>query len=222
MEKICVQCDKRFNALLRRRRFCSHRCANRASGIQRGVRDRIEVCCPVCQKKFPYSQRRSKQKKFCSIKCRKVGLRQPKKHTEVVCAFCGKPKDVLRSRLKHKRRFYCNKKCQYAHFGKLAKRNGWWYEHGYKVLYVGKGNGRKEHTLIAEKLLGRRLRKNEVVHHKNKNKSDNRPKNLEVMHRSCHTSMHRWAKYGVEVICRGRIILGDLLESEALPIGISE
>lgn len=53
----------------------------------------------------------------------------------------------------------------------------------------GKGYIR-EHRLVMEKKLGRRLDPEEVVHHINHDKLDNRPENLEVMTLAQHTSSH--------------------------------
>lgn len=47
------------------------------------------------------------------------------------------------------------------------------------------------HRLVAEQMLGRKLRRNEVVHHKNGDTTDDRPENLEVMTRSAHSRLHR-------------------------------
>ena len=48
-----------------------------------------------------------------------------------------------------------------------------------------------EHDLIMECAVGRWLQPNEVVHHKNGIKTDNRLKNLELLTRSEHMSLHR-------------------------------
>jgi len=72
-----------------------------------------------------------------------------------------------------------------------GKEGGFWYENGYKVIYQGNGKGRKEHLLIMEQHIGRKIKPGEVVHHKNGNKLDNRIENLELMSWSDHSKLHR-------------------------------
>lgn len=55
---------------------------------------------------------------------------------------------------------------------------------------VGTKNGRREHREIIEKATGRKLGYNEIVHHKNGNKLDNRLDNLCIMSRSEHSRQH--------------------------------
>jgi len=67
---------------------------------------------------------------------------------------------------------------------------------GYKCFT---DSGKKVHRHVAEMKLGRKLRKGEVVHHKNRNKLDNRRSNLWVFDsQSKHNKTHKKdkKKYG--------------------------
>jgi hypothetical protein len=60
---------------------------------------------------------------------------------------------------------------------------------GYRLKYSG-GRVRLEHHLVVEEALGRLLRPDEMVHHINHDKLDNRLENLQIMTRSEHTRLH--------------------------------
>jgi len=57
--------------------------------------------------------------------------------------------------------------------------------------YKGKRGWRFTHRLIAEKKIGRRLKRDEEVHHRNRNKKDNSFFNLEVMKKEDHNWEHK-------------------------------
>lgn len=61
---------------------------------------------------------------------------------------------------------------------------------GYVRINTGSGTRKDEHIIIAERVLDRPLKKNEVVHHINGNKTDNRNDNLLICTRSYHNWLH--------------------------------
>src|SRR5678815_691184 len=120
------------------------------------------------------------------------------------CADCKKPvNNYLRKPI-----IRCQK-CWHAHMrnhpdehpfyknGKTVTKCGY-------VLVIDRNHPRRnkhndrifEHILVAEKMIGRRLKPSERVHHINHVRSDNRPENLEVMksHKD-HMAKHRLATH---------------------------
>lgn len=76
------------------------------------------------------------------------------------------------------------------------KHKSYYTKEGYKQVYKpnsseARDNGyAAEHRVVASKKIGRPLRENEVVHHCDGNKRNNRPSNLQVMSRSKHWKVH--------------------------------
>jgi hypothetical protein len=70
---------------------------------------------------------------------------------------------------------------------------GWVDARGYRWLYVtenGKRRARREHRVLMEEHLGRKLEPWEVVHHKDGDRANNDLTNLEVMEFGHHTAEH--------------------------------
>ena len=61
---------------------------------------------------------------------------------------------------------------------------------GYKVFKDGDGKWQSVHKRVAEKKVGGKIFKGHEVHHKNGNKLDNRPSNLQVLTKAAHKKIH--------------------------------
>lgn len=161
--KECPFCKKSFSyQISQNRKFCSKNCKDKANYTS------IKKACSFCKKKFLCQPCRLSGHKnvFCSRSCRDSFQRHPRK----LCVVCKKA--CNRARLR-----FCSKKC----FGlfRLNTGDGFISSEGYRIIRVNRLNI-LEHRFVMSQFLGRKLRKDESVHHKNGNRIDNRIDNLEL------------------------------------------
>ncbi len=108
---------------------------------------------------------------------------------ERVCINCGKRYEPTRSNQR-----FCSHKCYSGKFtyqfkGRVGDGRG--YIKIYKPDHPYAVNKKVlEHRLVMEKFLDRYLISNEIVHHINGIKNDNRLENLVLMTRSTHNGLH--------------------------------
>lgn len=147
-----------------------------------------ELICQQCGRAFLRQSWDVKRReaKYCSFGCfneaRKGKPRlEMRRRITKVCLRCGNEFETG-GRAGKVTKIYCSNRCS------KMTRNGSTMANGYRCIRL---NGKRiyEHRLIVEQTLGRLLRKDEVVHHNNFNKIDNRPENLTVMSQKTHRSL---------------------------------
>lgn len=137
---------------------------------------KMKLTCDWCGKDYE-SYRCGKYHHFCSIECRRAGGK-----------LVGSSFDEDTRKRAGERITYYNKNV--FNHGEYRERNS----EAKRRRGSGKGytkvNGRHAHRVVAEKMIGRPLRSDEIVHHIDGNKRNNNPGNLKVMTQSEHIREH--------------------------------
>lgn len=166
--------------------------------------------CELCGKIFDATPSRptyEPPKRFC-VECffKGRGVAQHKR-LDRICGNCGKAFQITPSVLRKgsHRGMYCSRECTYEHWrsiggvhptrkangekGRLVNGQGYVEIYISKKLLVGKdrpstsrfhGGWILEHRFVMEQIIGRPLLKTENVHHKDGNRANNAPENLEL------------------------------------------
>lgn len=168
-----------------------------AKGRKRGVYRKIEIICKYCKNPFliyPYRIRVG-EGKFCSKQCywsfghteeskKRMSIGQQKRflnHPELI--MYGENNPAWKG-------------------GKIKTTEGYILIYSPNHPFKNSRNGVLEHRLVMEKILGRYLKPEEIVHHKNGIKSDNRIENLILMIKGKNWHPHTCPKCGFEFLIK--------------------
>jgi len=188
----CLACRKKFTPKSGSKgKYCSYKC------MYKGQITKLTKKCNYCKKTFKCTLKSGR--KYCSRECyykmkKKRGDRvdfTPEIRKKISLKMSGKnnpnygnPRNVKGYR-----------RPEMTGSKHPNWKGGYWItKDGYKVIEnLTETNGKKvqEHRKVLEEYLGRKLTKHEIVHHINKNTSDNKIENLMICTRAEHINIHR-------------------------------
>lgn len=220
MTKTCTECGQEFQPVRREQELCGVLCRNRRAGRHR---KKPQPPCASCGKVLT-----GKARKYCSMQCRAEAQRllptqcptcattfQPRHRGHKFCSKgCADQAMVLQPKAcescgttfqpKGSKSRFCSRNCAAKASG-LAKRKGPHLSaRGYVIEYMPehpmamRTGYIQQHRRVMAEHLGRLLGPDEVVHHRNEIKTDNRVENLEVLPKRVHDRIPKPAPKPIE------------------------
>ncbi len=213
----CLSCSKKFQSHKSTRKYCSNKCVAEGNRVKEFINSKL---CPVCNIDKPRSDYWKKKGSINALHWQCIECEKNVRHSEEY-------REKRRPLDKAKRRKYLgldpNFEGNYKTGPKRNPETRTKSKNGYWLIYrPGHPNAQKsqksqkgrifEHVFIMSEHLGRPLKKDETVHHKNGIRDDNRVENLELWKKgqppgSRAEDKLKWAKdlleeYGYEVTKR--------------------
>lgn len=175
MEKVCILCGKSYKPTRWGQKYCGVECFGKSQRKEVQTKK-----CINCGKEFTLSRRNSQKindgRLYCGQSCAYYGSERNKKISK-----------VMKGRFTGEQSYHWKGGKRITKFGYIS------------VLSPDHPNKNKtgcvlEHRLVVEEAMGRKLLKDEIVHHLNGITSDNRIENLQVMSHAEHNRLHKIGK----------------------------
>jgi len=192
VNKICNRCGEKFKVVKKRAKISDYKYCPKCYG------KKIDIKCKYCGKLFRDYEINNRI--YCSIDCKNKGMMQRKM---IKCKICGKEFELPLSKTIG-RGIYCSNECYKISLkgdGNPSWRGGKKYCNEYILIYSPKHSFKNKknyiykHRAVMEKSIGRFLKEEEVVHHINGDKTDNRLENLRLFsNQSEHRKYHHSCK----------------------------
>ncbi len=189
VDKTCGKCGvaiRVYADLVREFNYCGKTCFHSHRAERAGLPEVAN--CETCGVQV------ARHRRFCSRKCYFVTRRTGETLVKLTCIECGE--DFLRTLQRVKGaarttdRGYCGTTCRNRALTKIPRRSSGKPLGAKKVLKSGyvwiktEDGWKNEHRVVMARLIERPLLPAETVHHKNGNRADNRPSNLELWNTS--------------------------------------